>query len=312
MSYGKGPDRTRSLWGWGPVKSSSTPRDDIPAASSVHVTSAEIHDRHHSPEQVSDAPISGAPAVAHHRKPSHPRSHASGGGGGADTGVQPSSGRPGTASREEHTSEQTLDSSKRDRDVVHHFPYVSAAPKPEKQPSKKTPVPSKSENMAAVPGRDVVGRDTDAELPSPDCQTLRVYLRLGLDQQRKAFNTYSKGLRNAYGTARTKDEIQDMIAEVSKDYQEETDENIKKQNTSVANFIKRLEPQFRAFAVKYWAALFTEFTNFLTTSGIVAQEADAKSLKLTSKFWAVDKGLAEGVDKAYDRVISGISKVDRF
>lgn len=61
--------------------------------------------------------------------------------------------------------------------------------------------------------------------------------------------------------------------------------------------------------MQYWTALFAEFTNFLMISGTVAQVANAKSLKLTSKFWAVDKGLTDGADKAYDRAIS---KVDRF
>lgn len=352
MSSGKAPDNSRSLWRWGSVltragtnNSSSTPPDNIPAASSVHVTSAEKHGRNHSsPEQVSDVPISRAPAVAHNGKPSRPSSHASRGGRGDDTGARPSSSRPSTARREGHTSEQTLDSSKNDRGVISHSPSPSAVPKPEKhqtskqtldsskndggavshshsapaapksekQPSKTPLVPSKSENMGAVSGGGAVDRvrsDTNAELSSSDRQILRVYLRLGLGQQRKAFNTYSKDLRNAYGTARTKDEIQDMITMVSKHYKDETDKNIEKQNSSVATFIKKLEPQFRVSAMQYWTALFAEFTNFLMISGTVAQEANAKSLKLTSKFWAVDKGLTDGADKAYDRAIS---KVDRF
>lgn len=305
MSSAKAPDSPRSLWNWiygkDNQRSPPNPQGCLPTTSSTHTTSTEKHHKHRSsPEQVPDGSQSGNPAVATGKE-----LHRGGGERRYDDGAR---SRPSTTSREKkHTSEQTVDSSTNDRDGVSHS--HAAAPKPERRSSRKPPVPLKPENMPAVPGGgavDSVRRDTEAELHILDRQTLQKFLRLGLERQRDIFTTYSHGLRNAYGTARTKDDILRTINRVSKDYKDQTDRNIDEQNDSATTLINNLQPQFISSAMHYWAILLVEFNNFLSTSMIAAQEADERSLKLTSKFWAVDKRLEDGVGSAYNGAISNI------
>lgn len=329
-------DIPRRRWNWrarfatklSTQQPTSSPKHDPPAASPAQATSAEKGERpQSSPAQVLDRPKSDASALAdHHSTPSpvgRPRSHSSGGGGGGDdTRVRPSISQPSSTKCEKHDpSEQTPDSSK---GAASHSDTPSCeavapkpekqpsceavTPKPEKQPSPNPPIPSKQGYTSVSPGGGADYRDRgDTRLSERDRQSLRVYLRLGLKRQSVAFDVYNQELRNAYGTARSKDEINSMIVQVSRYYKDETDKNIEQLNHSAATFIKSLEPQFRAQAMEYWAGLSEKFTNFLSVSVIAAQEADGRSLKLTSKMWAMDKKRAKNISKAYEQAIADIT-----
>lgn len=301
MASSKASDSSRSRWSWGKRTKEQEPPSPgcLPRPSS----SEKRHRFRSSHDKVSDDTQKDDPATTHHGRSStdgRSNSHKSGGshsGGGGGTGKDDgASGQPRTAIRENPTFEQ----------ILSPVPQPTPA-KTEKRSPKKIPVTPGPERLPTVPDGgavDPLPAGTDAELPAADRKTLQGYLRGGLESQRVTFDKYSHDLRDAYGTARTKEQITDTIARVSNNYKIETDNNIKQQNLYVAHMIKRLAPHLKAPAMEYWDVLFEAFKKFMSTSMIAAQQADVRSVKLMERFWTADKKMEDAVGNAYDQAMS--------